>query len=38
MVLGWAGRGVGVAVVPGVLQLDRVEAALHVRPARHDGG
>ena len=37
VVVGWARGGVGVAVVAGVLQLDGVEAALHVGAARHNG-
>ena len=32
------GRRVGVAVVGRALELDRVEAGLHVRPARHYRG
>ena len=38
VVVGRAGRGVGVAVVGGVLQLDGVEPGVHVGAARHDRG
>ena len=37
MVVRRSGRGVAVAVVAGVLQLDGVEAALHVGAPGHDG-